>query len=418
MVTAISAIFVFFIIVLVHEGGHFAVAKLSGVKVHEFAIGMGPKLLKFTKGETDYTLRALPIGGYVRMEGEDEESDDERSINNIPVFARIAVFAAGAIMNFLLALLIFIGIAISSGAPTNEILITDEKSPAYEAGIRSGDILESINGENINIWDEYSFITTEKQYNVLNVVVNRNDKKLKFNVKPELIDKKMIGISPKSTDSKPTTIIESVQKDMPADKAGIQSGDKFIKINNKEIRNWDDIVNVINNSEGKDINVVVLRDGERLSYNVETVIRKQQNIGLNPKVSNSLFDAIKYGFNKIIFFIILMFDFLGQLFSGKVKSDQVAGPVGVISLVGQAAEVGFLNVLYMAAFLSVNLGFLNLLPIPALDGSRIMFGLIELVRGKPIDPDKEGFIHFIGFVLLLTLMVFVTYKDIARLDLF
>lgn len=338
MTTALAAIFVFFIIVLVHELGHFTVAKLVGVKVHEFAIGMGPRILKFGKGETEYSLRILPIGGYVKMEGEDEDSVDERSITKQPVLARIAVFAAGAIMNFILAIVIFSVIAFNVGAATTTIDSLDESLPAYKAGMRPGD--------------------------------------------------------------------------------------KIVKINNNKIGTWEEIVSLINMSEGKEIQVVVQRDGETIKFDITPLVKEGNNgqktmiIGIYPRVSRNIIEVLKSGINKTFFFIALMFDFIGNLFRGNVGAKDVAGPVGVISLVGQAAEYGFLNLLNIAGFLSVNLGFINLLPIPALDGSRIMFGLLELVRRKPINPEKEGFIHFIGFVFLLILIVFVTYIDVNRLDIF
>ncbi|MTI48029.1 MAG: RIP metalloprotease RseP [Firmicutes bacterium] len=338
MVTALAAIFVFLIIVLVHELGHFTVAKLVGVKVHEFAIGMGPRLFKFGKGETEYSLRALPIGGYVRMEGEDEESTDARSITNQPVLARIAVFAAGAIMNFLLAIVIFSLIAFNVGAITTTVDKLDESLPAYQSGMRAGDKIINIDGENIGSWEE--------------------------------------------------------------------------------------IVTLINMSNGEEIKVTVDREGATKTFNIKPVVEETDAegnniiIGIYPRVSRSFGDIIKAGIQKTFFFVGLMFEFIGRLFHGNVGANDVAGPVGVISLVGEAAQYGFLNLLNIAGFLSINLGFINLLPIPALDGSRIMFGLIELVRRKPIDQEKEGFIHFIGFIFLLGLIVFITYIDVSRLDIF
>ncbi len=335
LVTALAVIFVFFIIVLVHELGHFTVAKLIGVKVHEFAIGMGPKIFKFGKGETQYTLRALPLGGFVKMEGEDENSDDERSLNKKPVLSRIAVFAAGATMNFILAIVIFSIISFYSGAAT--------------------------------------------------------------------------------------TIIDQLNQDLPAYQAGLKSGDKIIKINEENIDSWDEIVNEIDKSDGNMLTITVLRDGQTKVFSIVPQIREIENgvkdfiVGITPKISRNLGDMIISGFKKTFFFIGLMFEFIGSALRGKVGVDQVAGPVGVISLVGKAAQFGFLNVLYIAGFLSVNLGFLNLLPIPALDGSRIMFGIIELFRGKPIDPEKEGLIHFIGFVCMLILVIFISYVDITRI---
>ncbi|WP_026893813.1 RIP metalloprotease RseP [Clostridiisalibacter paucivorans] len=338
MNTAIAAIFVFFVVVLVHELGHFTVAKLVGIKVHEFSIGMGPRIGKMTKGETEYSLRILPIGGYVKMEGEDEASDDERSFNNKPPLSRILVLAAGAFMNFVLAAVVFAVISYNIGIPTIEISKANKDLPAYEAGVRTGDVIKNINGEDINDWEGLVEQINGSQSDIIKVTVNRKGEELTFDISP--------------------TYEENTQRKI---------------------------------------------------------------IGITPVMEKSLLGSLYSGIEKTILAIGMMFQFFGMLFSklfgGTEKIGDVMGPIGVISVVGEAAKFGFLNVLYIAGIISVNLGFFNLLPIPALDGSRIMFMFLEIIRGKAIDPEKEGLVHLVGFVLLLMLMVFVTYKDIMRLDI-
>lgn len=335
MQTALATIFVFFIVVVFHEFGHFIVAKISGIKVHEFSIGMGPKLLKINRGETDYSLRLLPIGGYVKMEGEDEHSDDVRSFSKKPVGTRMAVIAAGAIMNFILAIIMFSVYSYNIGVPTTTIDIATEKFPAYEAGIRHGDTITRI--------DDYS------------------------------------------------------------------------------VNNWDDIKEAINASSGREIRVTVLRNEKEFNFLIQPIIEKEDNrliIGITPTMERDFLLAIKTGFQNTIMILGLMFQFISMLFKGNVSSGDISGPVGIVYLVGEAAKSGFQYVLYIAGFISVNLGFFNLLPIPALDGSRLIFLLFELIRGKPVNPDREGFIHFIGFVFLILLMLVVAYKDIIRFNIF
>ncbi len=335
MLTAISAIFVFLMVILIHEFGHFAVAKAVGIRVNEFSIGMGPKLFQKKKGETEYTLRALPIGGYVKMEGEDEASDDPRGFNKVPVFSRIAVVAAGAIMNFISAILILSIVSYGTGMPTNTIDSTIPNSPAQGSGLISGDTIISINGE-----------VTKK---------------------------------------------------------------------------WESVANAINNSNSNgEIEIEVERDNQIKKFTIKPTTDEEGRtiIGIVPKYEKSISSAIKGGFQKTLMFLGLMFEFISMIFKGKVGINHLSGPIGVIHEVGVAAKLGIYNLLYILGFISVNLGFFNLLPIPALDGSRIVFLLIELVRGKPIDPDKEGFIHFVGFVLLISLMLLVTYKDIIKFNIF
>jgi regulator of sigma E protease len=318
-----------------HEFGHFAVAKLVGIKVNEFSIGMGPKIFQKEKGETKYSIRALPIGGYVSMEGEDENSNDPRSFNKVPALSRIAVVAAGAIMNFVLAVIVF------------------------------------------------SIVS-------FNIVM-------------------------------PTTTISEIQKNSPAEKVGIKSGDTILTINDKETKNWDSLTNEISKSGSKkEIKVTVLRGEEKKDYLVKPEINEENKaiIGIIPESKRTFVSSIKGGFQKTGLVLKVMFDFVKMVFRGKVSTKDLSGPVGVIYTIGEAAKYGVVNLLYLMGFISVNLGFFNLLPLPALDGSRIVFLLIEIIRGKPINPEKEGFIHLVGFVLLIALMLMVTYSDIIRFNLF
>ena len=332
LLTAIAAIFVFLMVILFHEFGHFIVAKKVGIKVNEFSIGMGPKIHQREKGETKYTFRLLPIGGYVSMEGEDESSDDPRSFNNVSALSRIAVVAAGAIMNFVLAII------------------------------------------------------------VLSIV--------SFN----------IGMQ--------TTTVEKVLENSPAEKVGILAGDTIIGINNKETKNWDTMVREINKSKvNEEMIVSIMRNNEKIDYRLVPDVMDDNSliIGFRPIMEKSFLSSIKGGFQKTGFMLQMMFEFLKMLFRGQVGANELSGPVGVI---GEQAKHGIIDLLYLMGFISVNLGFFNLLPIPALDGSRIVFLLIEVLRGKAIDPEKEGFVHFIGFVFLIGLMIIVTYKDIVRFNLF
>lgn len=334
MQTAIAAIFVFLLVILLHELGHFTVAKLVGIRVNEFAIGMGPKVLQTTKGETQYTLRLLPIGGYVKMEGEEENSDDPRSFGKVPPLSRMAVVVAGAVMNFVLAIIVLSIVSFNTGTPTTFIEESILDSPAFTSGILAGDNIISINGIKTNTWDKISStISKADPLGKLEIEILRNEEQIIIYVQPKI-------------------------------------------------------------EEGRTI------------------------IGIIPKSEKSIIAGIKGGFQKTGMFINVMFEFVTMIFKGKVSTNDLSGPVGVIKEVGNAAKMGINNLLFLLGFISVNLGFFNLLPIPALDGSRLVFLFIELLRGKPIDPDKENFIHMIGFILLISLMLIVTYKDLIRINVF
>lgn len=328
MQTVIAAIFVFMLVILVHEFGHFAVAKLVGIKVNEFSIGMGPQVFQTEKGETKYSLRLLPIGGYVSMEGEDEDSEDERGFSNAPILSRISVIIAGAMMNFLLAIVVFSIISYNVGEPTNIIGEVQEGMPAYEAGILKNDELIEIDGNKVDSWES-----------------------------------------------------------------------------------------LVENIEGKSkLNLRVKRDGEILNLEMETIEEDgRQLIGIIPQREKSMNFGFKSGFVMTKDMIVDMFSFFGMLFRGEVGSESLSGPVGIIGEINNAAKLGFLNLLALVGLISVNLGFFNLIPLPALDGGRLFFLVIELIRGKPVDPEKEGMVHLIGFALLMGLMIFVTYKDLTSL---
>lgn len=332
MGTAIAAIIVFSSLIFFHELGHFAMAKFVGIKVNEFAIGMGPKLLSFKGAETQYSLRALPVGGYVKMEGEDEQSDDARSFNKKSVPARFAVVIAGVIMNFILGISLFTLLFYITGTPS--------------------------------------------------------------------------------------TTIQEIIADSPAEAMGLQPQDKIIQINDQKIKSWSQLESAIGGSDGSALAVTFIRDGNVMTETIQPMVDEETGrimIGIIPQYQKSLGGAIKTGFQNAFMIIREVLGFLKRLIFRQATSVEVVGPVGLISLMGEASRAGWLNVVFLAAFMSVNLGFMNLLPIPALDGSRLVFLLIEGLRGKPVDPEREGMIHMIGFSLLLLLMVFVTYQDILRL---
>ncbi|MCC5909836.1 MAG: RIP metalloprotease RseP [Clostridiaceae bacterium] len=330
MYTAVVAIFVFGLLVFFHELGHFAVAKFVGIKVHEFALGMGPRLIKFTKGETDYSIRILPIGGYVKMEGEDEVSNDNRSFSKKTVGERISVIIAGPLMNFILAILLFVII----------------------------------------------FYT-------------------------------LTGV--------PTTEIQQIIPQSPAEEVGLQEQDEVISVNGVEMTNWEQLVDTINVSAGIPLEVTILRNGDIIKKTITPEVDEETGramIGIVPATEKSLALAVTGSFKQTGMIFREMFMFFGSVFRRQATTADVVGPVGIINLVGEASRAGWVYVLHLAALISINLGIINLLPIPALDGSRIIFLGLESLRGKPVDPEKEAMVHIVGFALLMLLMIVITYKDI------
>lgn len=333
MRTAISFIIIFNIMVFVHEFGHYFFARRNGIKVHEFALGMGPAILKKQVGDTLYALRALPIGGFVKMEGEDDESNDPQSFSNKSPWQRFQVIVAGSINNILLAFLALFLVPILSGngVITTNIDAVVPDSPAYQAGIEAGDKLYSINGQKISIFFESSM--------------------------------------------------------------------------------------AIEQAEGP-TEFVVIRGGEQKTLTVTPAFDEKEQrkiVGINYGIRNDVLSIASFTFKQMVFFMKAVVGFLVSAIRGRASMDEVAGPVGLVTIVGETAKFGWLNLLNLLGILSLNLGIINLLPIPALDGGRLMFIIIELIRGKPVSKEKEAWVHMIGMVLLLLLIGFVTFNDIAKL---
>ncbi|MEW5897722.1 MAG: RIP metalloprotease RseP [Bacillota bacterium] len=346
MQTFWAAVFVFGLLIIFHELGHFIFAKAAGIKVHEFSIGFGPKLFTFPRGETAYNLRLLPLGGFVRMAGMDPEEkveDETRSFNNKPVLHRMLVISAGSLMNFVLAILILAAIFMVQGVPA----LTPEGLPRL------------------------------------------------------------------------TTVVDKVVPESPAEKAGLQPGDQIIAINGQEIKSWEQVTEMINTRPGQKILLTIRRTGQIKEIPVIPQPDEQGNgkIGVYPAPQLqrlNLFSALATGTEYTVRVTALIINFLGQMIAGKAPAD-VGGPVRIVWEINRAAEFGFFSLLQLAAFLSVNLGLFNLLPIPALDGSRLVFLMVELFRGRPVDPAKENFIHLVGFGLLILLVVIITYNDLLQL---
>lgn len=332
--TIIAALLLFGVIILIHEFGHFIFAKKNGITVHEFSIGMGPKLFGKEKNGTMYSIRILPIGGYVSMEGEDEESNKPGSFGTKSILQRASVIFAGPFFNLVLAVIFLIPVFIYMGSPTTTLEILDN-SPASKADLQSGDIVKSINGKEVNSWNEFTKIISSSKGEELSIAVDRNNKTVKVNVMPE------------------------------------------------------------KNKDG--------------TY----------KIGVTYKKDRSIISAIKQSFIQTGQITIQMITFLKQMITGTVPgglTNSVAGPVGVISIVSGAAKTGIMNLLYLGSIISLNLGIINLVPFPALDGGRLLLLFIEWIRGgKKINPDKEAMINMIGFCALMAFMVFITYNDVTKL---
>lgn len=339
----IIAIILFSLIILFHELGHFLLAKINGVQVNEFCLGLGPTIIGFHKGETFYSLKLLPFGGACMMEGEDEESDSGRAFGKKSVWQRFSIVFAGPLFNFVLAWilsLIILGVA----------------------GIDDPTILQTI-------------------------------------------------------------------PDSPAAEAGIAGGDTIIKLDRKPIHFYREISVYTYFHSGETINVTWEHDGERHTAEITPTYDEESGRylfgfqGSVGRVKSGPLRVIRYSFYEVKYWISTTLQSLGKLVTGQLHMNDLSGPVGIVKTIGDTYTESksdgmlyvFLNMINMAILLSANLGVMNLLPLPALDGGRLVFFIIEAIRGKRLDPQKEGMVHYVGLIVLMVLMVVVMGNDIRKL---
>ena len=423
------AILIFSVIIIFHELGHFLLAKRNGIKVTEFSLGMGPRLLSTQKGETRYSLKLFPIGGSCMMVGEDDDDDSEGSFNKASVWARISVVAAGPIFNFILAFVFAMIITSVAGYDPARVLQVEENSPAAKAGLQEGDIITEFQGRNIVLGrdlDSYMMLHgLEDEDITLTYKRDGKEKEVSFEAYSE--EKYMLGFSYVPTpDSEPE--ITQVVLNGAMMEAGVQAGDIIREINGEAIETSQEIQEYWekNPLDGSEISLGIERDGEVQTLSLKPQMTKQIDTGfvynLYREKTNFL-GVLRYSASEVRYWISNTIESLMMLIKGQFSVNDLSGPVGIIDVIGdsyeEAKEEGtvmvWLQMLYWAILLSANLGVMNLLPIPALDGGRLVFLAVEAVRKKKLDPNVEGMIHFAGLVLLMLLMVFVMFNDFRRL---
>ncbi len=329
-ITIIYAVLIFCLLIFVHELGHFIAAKSVGIRVNEFSLGMGPSLLRFTKGETKYSLRAFPIGGFVKMEGEDEDSNDPRAFNRKNPFQRALVLIAGSFMNLI----------------TTVVLIT---IMALALGMAS-------------------------------------------------------------------TVIDQVAEGFPAEVAGMEAGDRIVKINGSNVNEWSDVTGILSSIQGDSVTISVKREGREIDL-ISGITKNEEGrnvIGITSRIEHAPVKALKAGVIGTWEWTKEMFNYLRQLFTGKGSIDDLVGPVGIVSIINDQAKMGIFYIINLTALISLNLAIVNMLPLPALDGGRLLFLVAGQITGKRITDSVEEKIHFAGLMLLFALMVYLVIHDVNR----
>lgn len=411
IISALKIIFLLGFLILIHEAGHLIVAKLCKVKVNEFAIGFGPTIWKKQGKETKYALRLIPLGGFCSMEGEDERSEDKKSFSQASIPKRIAIVIAGATVNIVFGLLVyFILMSTSNTYITNQIDTTLEGYVANEIGLQQGDKIVKINNKNIKSKIDLSKIMEKSNGEEINLKIERNGEILEYNIKPTEVKSKSTGMYLDNNCK-----VLTVEKNSAAEKQGLKTNDKIIKVNNNEINgNINKIAEIMQQKDQNTILVTIERQKEQINIELTPDNVSSYYLGITLKQSDkTLTNYLIYGGIETKEFAFSILKNVKQIFTGGVSVDQMMGPVGISEIV--AKTNGFREFIYMLALISLSLGVTNLLPIPALDGGKILILIIEAIRRKPLNEKTEINIQLIGFSILIALSLYITYNDILRI---
>ncbi len=417
------------IVIIMHEFGHFLLAKTNGIVVEEFSVGMGPRILSTEKGGTRYSLKLIPFGGACQMKGEDDSDCSEGSFGSKNVWRRISVVAAGPIFNFILAFFGAMIIVACMGYDPARVVRVTEGSPEAEAGLMPGDLITKFDGKKIHMGRElYMRLSLEGlQDKEITMVVERDGEEKVITYRPATQDRYMLGFS--YVPSEAQAEITSLTIGGVLQKAGLEIGDIIYSIDGKKVENGIELEKYFDETpmDGRTLELTYLRDG--LEYDIEVTpeavhyVVQGFSYNLMSEKTNAL-GIIKYSFIETRYWVESTLLSLKLLVTGKIGMESISGPVGVVDVIGDVYEdskdsgsavTTWLSMLEMLILISANLGIMNLLPFPALDGGRLVFLVIEAIRGKRVNPNAEGMVHFAGLVILMAFMLFVTFRDVIKL---
>lgn len=422
--TLIYFLIVIGILVFVHEFGHFIMAKRAGVRVEKFSLGFGPKLFGFKKGDTEYLISALPLGGYVKMAGEnpdEEPTGDSGEFQSKTVWQRATIAVTGPLTNILLAFLVMplvFMVGTYSEGPA-KVGYVDKGSPAERAGFMDGDIIKEIDGRSISDWTKAMTMIAVNPDTDVNVTVDRQGEKKVLVLRPAVATEFKIGTAGLIPDM--PAEIGKLKPGFPAEKAGLQVNDKIIAVDGKIIYHWNQFSSLVKESKGKKLMLTIERNNVRMQKAMTPIEEGGRYlIGVEPIMrmvfkQHGFVESVSLGFNKTIEFIDLTFITLKKLVTFNLSIKTLGGPVMIAQMSGQAGAAGLSSFLSLLAMISISLGILNLLPIPVLDGGLLLFLAIEAIRKKPLSRKVMETAQSIGAALLITLIVVVSYNDIMRI---
>ncbi len=434
------------VLVAFHELGHFLAARWVGVKVLKFSLGFGPKIFGRKMGETEYLLSAIPLGGYVKLFGEDEteattQEDRARSFAHKGLWDKVLIVAAGPGFNFILAYFIFAG-WLATGAPlpvptfqdlTPDIEAMVPGSPADTAGIHIGDRVSRVNGQDISTRTELFDAVAKSKGQALTIEIKRGEQFKTLTVTPTTTPGPQVSAQEPGyylgVEEAPP-LVTSVTPNSPAEKAGLQAGDHVVKIEDQTIHTWSQMTGIVKESPNRQLHIEVLREGHRTSLTVTPSAEKATVNGQPVEVGKigiagpggrsiirsntpllALYDGLRATWGLTELTVVGLY----KMIVGDISSKNIGGPLTIANISGEAASQGASNVIYLIAILSINLGVLNLLPIPILDGGHLLFFLIEGILRKPLGERQRELAQQAGLVLLVGVMVFAFWNDLERI---
>jgi len=438
------------ILIFFHELGHFLVARLFGVGVEKFSLGFGPRLLGRKVGITDYRISAIPLGGYVKMVG--DEPDAELAPELIPysfthkhVFKRILIVAAGPFFNLLLAVIIYTAFFIFIGTEDIRPIVKHvaNQSPAARAGLQSGDVVVAINGSTVASWGDINRLIADGQGRDVRITAKREDTFFDVSATPQTkVAKDILGDDAPYYDigfsglAPLKAVVGEVADGYPAKKAGVQQGDLIVAIDNQPVDSWNTMKAIISQSQGEPLAVRIVRGAQTLTVDIVPVLFSEENV-LGEKVDSyrigistpaieipeadritikrGFMPAVREGVDQTYQISRLTLLSIGKLIKGTVSTKTLGGPIMIAEMAGQQAKAGLTNLIFFIAVLSINLAVLNFLPIPVLDGGHLMFFFIEAAIRRPINIRMREIAQQAGIFVLILLMIFVFYNDIMRI---